>query len=142
VYALEGSIAVAGSSVKFLIDNLGFAHESHKISTLAQTVPDNGGVVFVTAFSGLFAPYWIDSAKGTMFGITAHTKQGHIARATLEATCFQTKAILDAMEKDSGHKLKELAVDGGMSNSDVCMQVRLKASTAPFTFALAVRMLM
>jgi glycerol kinase len=104
--------------------NLGFAHESHKISTLAQTVPNNGGVVFVTAFSGLFAPYWIDSAKGTMFGITAHTKQGHIARATLEATCFQTKAILDAMEKDSGHKLKELAVDGGMSNSDLCMQVR------------------
>ena len=106
------------------MNNLGFAHESHKISTLAQTVNDNGGVVFVTAFSGLFAPYWIDSAKGTMFGITAHTKQGHIARATLEATCFQTKAILDAMEKDSGHKLKELAVDGGMSNSDVCMQVR------------------
>jgi glycerol kinase len=104
--------------------NLGFAHESHKISTLAQTVSNNGGVVFVTAFSGLFAPYWIDSAKGTMFGITAHTKQGHIARATLEATCFQTKAILDAMEKDSGHKLKELAVDGGMSNSDLCMQVR------------------
>ena len=104
--------------------NLGFAHESHKISTLAQTVPNNGGVVFVTAFSGLFAPYWIDSAKGTMFGITAHTKQGHIARATLEATCFQTKAILDAMEKDSGHKLKELAVDGGMSHSDLCMQVR------------------
>src|SRR5271155_2584041 len=104
--------------------NLGFAHESHKISTLAHTVPNNGGVVFVTAFSGLFAPYWIDSAKGTMFGITAHTKQGHIARATLEATCFQTKAILDAMEKDSKHALTELAVDGGMSNSDLCMQVR------------------
>src|SRR2546421_1669340 len=109
--------------------NLGFAHESHKISTLAQTVPDNGGFVFVTAFSGLFAPYWIDSAKGTMFGITAHTKQGHIARATLEATCFQTKAISDAMEKDSGHKLKELAVDCGMSNSDVCMQIRWKKTS-------------
>jgi glycerol kinase len=117
--------------------NLGFAHESHKISTLARTVPNNGGVVFVTAFSGLFAPYWIDSAKGTMFGITAHTKQGHIARATLEATCFQTKAILDAMEKDSGHKLKELAVDGGMSNSDLCMQVCHAKSAFVYSSMLA-----
>lgn len=130
VYALEGSIAVAGSSVKFLMNNLGFVHESSKISELAATVPDNGGCVFVTAFSGLFAPYWIDSAKGTMFGITAYTQKGHIARATLEATCFQTKAILDAMEADSGHKLAELAVDGGMSNSELCMQVR---STDPTT---------
>ena len=123
------------------MNNLGFAHESHKISTLAQTVDDNGGVVFVTAFSGLFAPYWIDSAKGTMFGITAHTKQGHIARATLEATCFQTKAILDAMEKDSGHKLKELAVDGGMSNSDVCMQVRHGRGFPPFFSGVVLQML-
>ena len=125
VYALEGSIAVAGSGVKFLMNNLGFIDASHKISALASTVADNGGCVFVTAFSGLFAPYWIDDAKGTIFGITQHTEKGHIARATLEATCFQTKAILDAMEKDSGHKLSELAVDGGMSNSDLCMQVRL-----------------
>jgi glycerol kinase len=86
-------------------------------------VQDNGGCVFVTAFSGLFAPYWIDDAKGTIFGITQFTERGHIARATLEATCFQTKAILDAMELDSGHKLNMLAVDGGMSNSNLCMQV-------------------
>jgi glycerol kinase len=123
VYALEGSIAVAGSGVKFLMDNLGFITHSHKISDLAATVEDNGGCVFVTAFSGLFAPYWIDDAKGTIFGITQFTERGHIARATLEATCFQTKAILDAMELDSGHKLAELAVDGGMSNSNLCMQV-------------------
>ena len=123
VYALEGSIAVAGSGIKFLVHNLDFVDSSHKISELALTVEDNGGCVFVTAFSGLFAPYWIDDAKGTIFGITQHTEKGHIARATLEATCFQTKAILDAMEKDSGHKLSELAVDGGMSSSDLCMQV-------------------
>ena len=125
VYALEGSIAVAGSGVKFLMDNLGFITHPHKISELAATVDHNGGCVFVTAFSGLFAPYWIDDAKGTIFGITQHTKRGHIARATLEATCFQTKAILDAMELDSGHKLAELAVDGGMSNSNLCMQVSI-----------------
>ncbi|GJC89723.1 glycerol kinase 1 [Colletotrichum liriopes] len=122
VYALEGSIAVAGSGVKFLVKNLSFVEDATKISELAETVPDNGGVVFVTAFSGLFAPYWIDDAKGTLFGITAHTQKGHIARATLEATCYQTKAILDAMAKDSGHALESLAVDGGLSNSDLCMQ--------------------
>ncbi|KAG9234786.1 glycerol kinase-like protein [Amylocarpus encephaloides] len=124
IYALEGSIAVAGSGVKFLMNNMGFIKHSSKITELAETVKDNGGVVFVTAFSGLFAPYWIDDAKGTLFGITAHTQRGHIARATLEATCYQTKAILDAMEKDSGHKLGGLAVDGGMSNSDLTMQTQ------------------
>lgn len=124
VYALEGSIAVAGSGVKFLMNNLGFIAHSEKVSELAATVDDNGGCVFVTAFSGLFAPYWIDDAKGTIFGITQFTQRGHIARATLEATCFQTKAILDAMELDSGHTLKELAVDGGMCNSDICMQTQ------------------
>lgn len=123
MYALEGSIAVAGSSVKFLVDNLKFVESSKQVSKLAESVPDNGGCTFVTAFSGLFAPYWIDDAQGTLFGITAYTKQGHIARATLEATCFQTKAILDAMEKESGHALTELAVDGGMCNSDLTMQV-------------------
>ena len=130
IYALEGSIAVAGSAVKFLVNNLGFVEKSHHVSELAETVDDNGGCVFVTAFSGLFAPYWIDNAKGTIFGITSHTEKGHIARATLEAACFQTKAILDAMEKDSGHKLSELAVDGGMSNSDLCMQVCIVASSS------------
>lgn len=104
--------------------NLGFSFASHKITELAETVDSNGGLVFVTGFSGLFAPYWIDDCQGTMFGITQHTQRGHIARATLEAVCFQTKAILDAMEKDSGHKLQELKVDGGMSNSELCMQTQ------------------
>lgn len=131
VYALEGSIAVAGAGVKFLINNLGFFETSDKIEEVAQSVPDNGGVIFVTAFSGLFAPYWIDSAKGTIFGMTQHTKKGHIARATLEATCFQTKAILDAMEQDSGKKLQILAVDGGLSNSDLCMQTQADISGIP-----------
>lgn len=130
-YALEGSIAVAGSGVKFLINNMGFFDSSDKIEEVAQSVPDNGGVVFVTAFSGLFAPYWIDSAKGTIFGMTQHTQKGHIARATLEATCYQTKAILDAMEKDSGKKLQILAVDGGLSNSDLCMQTQADVSGIP-----------
>lgn len=123
IYALEGSIAVAGSAVKFMTNNLQIATKSHEVTSLAESVPDNGGCVFVTAFSGLFAPYWIDDAAGTIFGITQFTQKGHLARATLEATCFQTKAILDAMEKDSGKALAELAVDGGMSNSDLCMQV-------------------
>ncbi|KAI1976806.1 Glycerol kinase [Ophidiomyces ophidiicola] len=122
VYALEGSIAVAGSGVSFLMNNLGFFHDSRKVDEEAATVPDNGGCIFVTAFSGLFAPYWVDDAKGTIFGITHHTQKGHIARATLEAVCFQTRAILEAMERDSGQQLSDLAVDGGLSNSDVCMQ--------------------
>ncbi|KAJ5549910.1 hypothetical protein N7461_004608, partial [Penicillium sp. DV-2018c] len=131
VYALEGSIAVAGSGVKFLQNNLEFFQEAREVNDLAQSVEDNGGCVFVTAFSGLFAPYWIDDAKGTMFGITQYTKKSHIARATLEATCFQTKAILDAMEKDSGHTLSELAVDGGMSNSDLAMQTQADLISMP-----------
>ncbi|KAL2810808.1 hypothetical protein BJX63DRAFT_302133 [Aspergillus granulosus] len=131
VYALEGSIAVGGSGIKFLQNNLEFFQESNEVNDLALTVEDNGGCVFVTAFSGLYAPYWIDDAKGTMFGITQYTKKGHIARATLEATCFQTKAILDAMEKDSGHALTELAVDGGMSNSDLAMQIQADLISIP-----------
>ncbi|KAI4225995.1 MAG: hypothetical protein L6R36_003494 [Xanthoria steineri] len=131
VYALEGSIAVAGSAVKYVVNNLKFVESSAKISECAATVKDNGGCYFVTAFSGLFAPYWIDDAQGTMFGITQYTQQGHIARAAMEATCFQTKAILDAMEKDSGHKLTELAVDGGMTDSDLCMQTQADIINIP-----------
>ncbi|KAL2696352.1 hypothetical protein AAEP93_002766 [Penicillium crustosum] len=131
VYALEGSIAVAGSGIKFLQNNLDFFQESKDVNDLAYSVEDNGGCVFVTAFSGLFAPYWIDDVKGTIFGITQYTKKGHIARATLEATCFQTKAILDAMEKDSGHTLSELAVDGGMSKSDLAMQTQADLISIP-----------
>ncbi|GAM87358.1 hypothetical protein ANO11243_053820 [Dothideomycetidae sp. 11243] len=131
VYALEGSIAVAGSGVKFLMSNLGFAQKSEHISSLAEKVDDNGGLVFVTAFSGLFAPYWIDDAQGTMFGITQHTQTGHIARATLEAVCFQTKAILDAMAKDSKQPLNSLLVDGGMSNSELTMQTQADVTGIP-----------
>jgi glycerol kinase len=131
VYALEGSVAVGGSGVKFLINNMGFFEKSRDVEEVAASVPDNGGVVFVTAFSGLFAPYWIDDAKGTIFGMTQHTQKGHIARATLEATCYQTKAILDAMEQDSGKKLQILAVDGGLSNSDLTMQTQADISGIP-----------
>ncbi|KAL5620438.1 hypothetical protein FOBRF1_003684 [Fusarium oxysporum] len=131
VYALEGSIAVAGSGVKFLQNNLGIINSSSEVDTVAKTVPDNGGVTFVTAFSGLFAPYWIDDAKGTLFGVTQHTNKGHIVRATLEATCHQTAAILDAMASDSGHALDILAVDGGLSNSDLCMQTQADLSGVP-----------
>ncbi|KAJ5928524.1 glycerol kinase [Penicillium verhagenii] len=131
VYALEGSIAVAGSGIKFLQNNLNFFQDAKEVNDLALSVEDNGGCVFVTAFSGLFAPYWIDDAKGTIFGITQYTQKGHIARATLEATCFQTKAILEAMEKDSGHALSELAVDGGMSNSDLAMQTQADLISIP-----------
>ncbi|KAJ6024952.1 Glycerol kinase [Penicillium herquei] len=131
VYALEGSIAVAGSGIKFLQENLNFFQNAKEVNDLALSVENNGGCVFVTAFSGLFAPYWIDDAKGTIFGITQYTQKGHIARATLEATCFQTKAFLDAMEKDSGKALSELAVDGGMSNSDLAMQSQANLISIP-----------
>lgn len=94
VYALEGSIAVAGSAVKFLINNLGLVASSEKINELAATVDDNGGCVFVTAFSGLFAPYWIDDSRGTILGITQYTQKGHIARATLEATCYRKHTLM------------------------------------------------
>ncbi|PWY78203.1 ribulose kinase [Aspergillus heteromorphus CBS 117.55] len=131
VYALEGSIAVGGSGIKFLQNNLEFFEEPKDVNALALTVEDSGGCVFVTAFNGLFAPYWINDAKGTIFGITQYTNKGHIARAVLDATCFQTKAILDAMEKDSGHSLSELAVDGGMSNSDIAMQIQADLISIP-----------
>ncbi|KIW00193.1 glycerol kinase [Verruconis gallopava] len=131
VYALEGSIAVAGSAIKFLVNNFNFVDSSEKINDLAMTVENNGGLVFVTAFSGLFAPYWIDDIRGTILGITQYTQKGHLARAALEATCYQTKAILDAMEKDSGKALSRLAVDGGMSNSELCMQTQCDLISIP-----------
>ncbi|GAA93942.1 hypothetical protein E5Q_00588 [Mixia osmundae IAM 14324] len=124
VYALEGSIAVGGSSVKWVRDNLGLIKESQEIGDLAGQVKDTGGVYFVTGLSGLFAPYWDDTATGMIIGLTGYTTKCHIARATLEATCFQTKAILDAMLKDSKHHIEILKVDGGMTNSDVAMQLQ------------------
>lgn len=131
IYALEGSIAVAGSAIKFLVNNFNFVDSSEKINDLAESVENNGGLVFVTAFSGLFAPYWIDDIRGTILGITQYTQKGHLARAALEATCYQTKAILDAMEKDSGKALQRLAVDGGMSNSELCMQTQCDLISIP-----------
>ncbi|KAF9180000.1 Glycerol kinase, partial [Haplosporangium sp. Z 11] len=123
-YALEGSIAVAGSAIKWLRDSMGIIKSTEEINELAAAAKDNGGVVFVTAFSGLFAPYWRPDVRGSISGISQHTTKQHLARATLEATCFQTRAILDAMNAESGHPLKTLRVDGGLSNSDICMQLQ------------------
>ncbi len=122
VYALEGSIAITGALVQWLRDNLGMIQKSSDIEQLANTVEDNGGVYFVPAFSGLFAPYWKSDARGAIVGLTRYVNKGHIARAVLEATAFQTREVLDAMEKDSGVHLKSLKVDGGMVYDDTLMQ--------------------
>lgn len=122
VYALEGSIAVAGSLVQWLRDNLGLIKSSEEIEKLASTVDDNGGVYFVPAFSGLFAPYWKDDARGAIVGLTRYNNKGHIARAVQEATPYQTREVFDAMVADSGVELKELRVDGGMTKDEMVMQ--------------------
>lgn len=122
VYALEGSIAVTGSLVQWLRDNLQLISSSDEIEGLARSVEDNGGVYFVPAFSGLFAPYWRSDARGAIIGMTRYTNRGHIARAALEATAFQTREVLDAMEQDSGVRLQALKVDGGMVVNDTLMQ--------------------
>lgn len=124
VYALEGSVAVAGSSIQWLRDNMGIIKSAKQINELASKVKSTAGVYFVTAFSGLFAPYWRDDARGTICGLTQFTKREHIARATLEAVCYQSRAILEAMNKDAKQPLRSLKVDGGVSNSDVCMQIQ------------------
>lgn len=121
-YALEGSIAIAGALVQWVRDNLGLIEKSSDIESLARTVNDNGGVYFVPAFSGLYAPYWKDSARGVIAGLTRYANKGHIARAVLEATAFQTRDVLEAMEQDSGIKLDVLRTDGGMVNDDLLMQ--------------------
>ena len=122
VYALEGSIAVTGSLVQWLRDNLGIISSASEIETLAKSVDDNGGAFFVPAFSGLFAPYWRSDARGALVGLTRYVNKGHIARAVLEATAYQTREVLDAMEADSGVKLAELKVDGGMTMNETLMQ--------------------
>ncbi len=122
VYALEGSIAVAGSLVQWLRDNLGMIKSSEEIEKLASTVDDNGGVYFVPAFSGLFAPYWKDDARGAIVGLTRYNNKGHIARAVQEATPYQSREVFDAMVADSGVELKELRVDGGMTKDEMVMQ--------------------
>jgi glycerol kinase len=121
-YALEGSIAVTGALVQWVRDNLGLIQKSSDIETLAKTVQDNGGVYFVPAFSGLYAPYWKENARGVITGLTRYANKGHIARAALEATAFQTRDVLEAMENDSGIKLEVLRTDGGMVDDDLLMQ--------------------
>ena len=122
VYALEGSIAIAGALVQWLRDNLGLIEKSADVETLARSVDDNGGAYFVPAFSGLFAPYWKSDARGAIVGMTRYINKGHIARAALEATAYQTREVLDAMEKDSHVKLTALKVDGGMVFNELLMQ--------------------
>jgi glycerol kinase len=121
-YALEGSIAISGALVQWMRDNLGLIEKSADIETLAATVVDNGGVYFVPAFSGLFAPYWRSDARGVIVGLTRYANKGHLARAVLEATAFQTREVLDAMEQDSGLRLTSLKVDGGMVSNRLLMQ--------------------
>jgi len=131
VYALEGSIAITGALVQWLRDNLGLIRQSSEIEALAKTVEDNGGVYFVPAFSGLFAPYWRSDARGAIVGLTRYVNKGHIARAVLEATAFQTREVLDAMEKDSGVKLTALKVDGGMVFNELLMQFQSDILNVP-----------
>ncbi len=122
VYALEGSIAITGALVQWVRDNLGLIRTSEEIESLARSVADNGGVYVVPAFSGLYAPYWKDNARGVIAGLTRYANKGHIARAVLEATAFQTREVVDAMEADSGISLDQLRTDGGMVANDLLMQ--------------------
>jgi len=122
VYALEGSIAITGALIQWLRDNLGLIQSSAEVETLARFVEDSGGIYFVPAFSGLYAPYWKSSARGVIVGLTRYVNKGHIARAALEATAYQTREVLDAMNSDSGVKLTALKVDGGMVFNDLLMQ--------------------
>ncbi|MDA8203450.1 MAG: glycerol kinase GlpK [Chloroflexi bacterium] len=131
VYALEGSIAITGALVQWLRDNLGMIKTSPEIEELAKTVDDNGGVYFVPAFSGLFAPYWKSDARGVIAGLTRYVNKGHIARAVLEATAWQTREVLDAMNADSGVPLTALKVDGGMVYNDLLMQFQADVLGVP-----------
>jgi glycerol kinase len=121
-YALEGSVAITGALVQWLRDNLGLIRASANIESLARTERDNGGVYFVPAFSGLYAPYWKSNARGVIVGLTGYANKGHLARAALEATAFQTREVVEAMEQDSGIDLATLRVDGGMVGNDLLMQ--------------------
>ncbi len=130
-YALEGSVAIAGALVQWLRDNLGILEKSEQIEPLARSVNDNGGVYFVPAFSGLYAPYWKSSARGVIAGLTRYANKGHLARAVLEATAFQTREVLEAMEKDSKIKLHTLRTDGGMVKNDLLMQFQADILNIP-----------
>src|SRR5665213_2000576 len=131
VYALEGSIAVTGALVQWVRDNLGLIASAPEIETLARTVDDNGGCYFVPAFSGLFAPYWRSDARGAIVGLTGYITKGHIARAVLEATAWQTREVVDAMVADSGVALTTLKVDGGMTANSLLMQFQADVLDAP-----------
>ena len=131
VYALEGSIAVAGSLVQWVRDNLGLIGAAPEIEALARSVADNGGCYFVPAFSGLFAPYWRSDARGVICGLTGYITKGHIARAVLESTAWQTREVVDAMLADSGVHLKTLKADGGMTANDLLMQFQADVLDAP-----------
>ena len=131
IYALEGSIAITGALVQWLRDNLKMIESAPEIENLANTVEDNGGIYFVPAFSGLFAPYWRSDARGAIVGLTRFVNRGHIARAVLEATAFQTREVLDAMNADSGVPLKALKVDGGMVQNDLLMQFQADVLGVP-----------
>ena len=131
VYALEGSIAITGALVQWLRDNLDFFDFSKHIEDYATQVPDSGGIYFVPAFSGLFAPYWQSDARGVIVGMTRFVNKYHICRAALEATAFQTREVLDAMEKDSGVKLTALKVDGGMVYNNTLMQFQSDILNVP-----------
>jgi glycerol kinase len=122
VYALEGSIAVTGALVQWFRDNLGLIGSAPEIETLALTVDDNGGCYFVPAFSGLFAPHWRSDARGVIAGLTGYINKGHLARAILEATAWQTREVMEAMNADYGSELSELRVDGGMTPNNLLMQ--------------------
>jgi glycerol kinase len=130
-YALEGSIAVAGSLVQWVRDNLGLIERSPQIEEVARTVADNGGVYIVPAFSGLFAPYWRSDARGIIAGLTAYANRGHLARAVLEATAYQTLDVLHAMQADSGVTLSALRVDGGMAANVLLMQFQADVLGVP-----------
>jgi len=131
VYALEGSIAVTGSAVQWLRDQLGIISGAAESETLARQVEDNGGVYFVPAFSGLFAPYWRSDARGAIVGLSRYNTNAHLARATLEAICYQSRDVAEAMEKDSGVHLEVLKVDGGVTSNELCMQIQADVLGVP-----------
>jgi glycerol kinase len=131
VYALEGSIAIAGALVQWLRDNLGLISEASEIEGLARSVEDSAGIYIVPAFSGLFAPHWRADARGVIVGLTRFVNKGHIARAALEAVCHQTCDVLEAMRRDSGLELSSLKVDGGMVANDLLMQLQADLLGAP-----------
>jgi glycerol kinase len=123
-YALEGSVAVTGSAIQWLRDELQIISSASEIDALASSVADTAGVYFVPAFSGLFAPYWRSDARGAIVGLTRAATKAHLARATLEAICYQTMEIMDAMTADSGVALTQMRVDGGITASELCMQLQ------------------